>query len=123
MAVFDGVSALLSQTFSDLGLSAPVTISRPSAGAYSPATGSRSVTYATETVGAVVEALRRELVEGVAVQAGDLKLIIPAASLSGSAPTTADTVTHGVRAFAILAVSPVMAGSQVITYELHARAN
>lgn len=120
MAAFDGVSQLLSDVLSDQGLMAPMSLTRRSAGAYSPATGERAIAIAQEAFSAVVDALRRELVEGVSVQAGDLKLTVPSVELS-QAPTTSDVIAYNGQDWSILAVVPVVAGSLVITYQIHAR--
>lgn len=120
-SVFDGIADLIGETITSLGLGKTVThISVGAGSGYNTATGKAQPSSTQSEVVAVVDALTRELVQGVSVQSGDLRLIIAAGGVA-TAPSAKDLIEMDGATYAVLAVKPVMGGSSAITYELHCR--
>lgn len=121
MSVFDGIADLISSTISDLGLGKSVThVSKGDGAGYNTATGKAQPSEKQTTITAVVDALTRELLQGVAVRSGDLRLVVASAEFT-TAPKAGDEIVMDSDTYDVLAVKPVMGGSEVLTYELHCR--
>lgn len=98
----------------------PVTLRRTSS-TYNPVTGTTSETTANHAVNAVVELYEDRLIDGSLVQVGDMRVTVPAASLSVEPSTTTDTLILDGDTWQLVRVLPVWSGEQVATYQLQVR--
>lgn len=122
MSVFDGLDTVLSDVFADLGLGAAMShVSVASEGNYNTATGAYEPAKTTAvSISPAVDTLTRELVAGIGVRTGDLKLTAPALQFS-TEPKAGDEILMGAETWAVLAVAKSQGGAVVLAYELHCR--
>lgn len=122
MSVFDGLDTVLADVFSDLGLGAAMShVSVEATGNYNTATGTYDAARAeAHAISPAVSSLTRELVEGVGVRVGDLKLTSPALQFA-TEPTAGDEILMGAETWAVLAVAKSQGGAVVLAYDLHCR--
>lgn len=121
MSVFDGIADLIAETITDLGLGKSVThVSKGDGSGYNTATGKAQPSEKEAAITAVVDALTRELLQGVAVLSGDLRLVVASGEFA-TAPKAGDEIKMDSDTYAVLAIKPVMGGSEILTYEMHCR--
>jgi len=123
MSVFDGLDEVLAEVFADLELGASAQhVSVGKGAGYNTATGRYSGSRADpRDIAPAVDTLTRELVQGVAVRTGDLRLVAPAPQFAAE-PKAGDEVLMGGRTWTVLAVKRSQGGDVVMAYELHCRA-
>jgi|GEM_PF-1549567 len=96
----------------------PATLTYVTRGSYDPATGTATKTSSAVEVSALVEHYRTHELGGT-IQAGDLKVIVPAKDLTK--PETDDRFTIGSRTYQVVNVKPVYSGELVAIYQLQVR--
>jgi hypothetical protein len=119
MALSDDVLAGLAG-IEDAGLNSNVTHTAVSGASRNLATGETALTTASRTIRATVGACRRELKQGVGVEADDQKLgIDPGQFLTP--PTLADSLVVNSRTFTVVAIAETLVGGVVVRYTLQLR--
>lgn len=99
----------------------PITIRRTSS-TYNPATGSTTETTADHSGNAAPPSPYEErLIDGSLIQVGDMRVTVPARSLSIVPSTTTDTVVMDGATWQLVRVMPLFSGELVATYELQVR--
>lgn len=103
-----------------------VTVTRSVPGSYDPATGGvGSPTVTTQDCLAVEDAYRAREIDGTLIRAGDKRLMLSPAVVTGAAvtaPETTDTVTFADGSvWAIKAVEPLSPGGTALLYTLQLR--
>ena len=120
-SVFDGIADLLGETITSLGLGQSVIWTAVGTGAeYNTATGKAQPSETETTVTAIVDSMTREMVQGIAVLSGDVRLTVAATEFA-TAPTAKGKVAIGGKEHAVMAMKPNYGGTDVLTYEFHCR--
>lgn len=96
-----------------------VTFSRETGGAFDPTLGEESgATTTTWTGNGAAFNFNRSEIDGVMVQASDLRLLLEAVS---TAPAIGDQVTVDSVAYHVISVTPASPGGVVVKYDLQIR--
>lgn len=96
-----------------------VTITRKTAGAYDPNTGTGADTTSTQTGKGVVFDYDARRIDGTQVAVGDKQLIL--SSIGITAPQVGDEVTVGSTVYTITAIKPLAPAGEVVIYEANLR--
>jgi len=87
-------------------------------GAYDPATGTAAATETTKSVKGIVEEYSQSEIGGV-VQAGDVKITIPAEGLTE--PQSDDRLRDGTDEYQVVHVEPIGSVTAPVLYQIQAR--
>jgi len=98
----------------------PVTLRRTTS-TYDPATGTTSTSTTNYSVNGVLEGYEDSRIDGTVVQAGDLRVTIPAQNLAIAPSMETDALVIGSGTWTLVNVRPTYSGEQVAIYELQVR--
>lgn len=124
MGAFDGLGAEIADALAEAGVNGSITYTKVTQGAYDPTTSAGAVTTSSKTLAAIIGACKRELQQGVGVEAGDLKVTIMApvwaAAFSGD-PAIKDKAVQRSRGYAVVAANTSEIGGALVSYSLQLR--
>jgi hypothetical protein len=120
MAAFDYAAMALSADDLLVEFGAAATLTRTTAGAYDPETGtSTPETVTTQNVTAVCIDYAAEFIDGSLIQRGDKQVFLSPKDIT--APAAGDKFTWQGAEYSVIAVTPLSPAGTVVLYELQAR--
>lgn len=97
-----------------------ITLSRQTAGAYDPATGTAAVTVTTQTAYGAVFPYADKNIDGVLIQEGDKQLLLSALNSAGTAlvaPALNDTVLIDSVTYTITRIKPLSPAGTTVLFD------
>jgi len=102
-----------------------VTLTKETAGAYDPATGTATVTTSAQTAYGAVFEYGNQNIDGTLIKEGDKQLLLSAFQTDGTAltaPVVNDTVTIGGVIYTITRIKPLAPAGTTVIYDCNIRA-
>ena len=101
-----------------------ITLSRQTAGAYDPATGTAAVTTTTQTAYGAMFEYGDKNIDGVLIQEGDKQLLLSAINSAGTAlvaPALNDTVTINTVVYTVVRIKPLSPAGTTVLFDCNIR--
>jgi hypothetical protein len=101
-----------------------ITLSRQTAGAYNPATGTAAVTVTTQTAYGAMFEYGDKNIDGVLIQEGDKQLLLSALNSAGTAlvaPQLNDTVTINTVVYTVVRIKPLSPAGTTVLFDCNIR--
>ena len=101
-----------------------ITLTRQTAGAYDPATGTASVTTTTQTVYGAMFEYGDKNIDGVLIKEGDKQLLLSALNSAGTAlvaPQLNDTVTINTVVYTVVRIKPLSPAGTTVLFDCNIR--
>jgi hypothetical protein len=101
-----------------------ITLSRQTAGAYDPATGTAAVTVTTQTAYGAMFEYGDKNIDGVLIKEGDKQLLLSAINSAGTAlvaPALNDTVTINTVVYTVVRIKPLSPAGTTVLFDCNIR--
>jgi hypothetical protein len=101
-----------------------ITLSRQTAGAYDPATGTAAVTTTTQTAYGAMFEYGDKNIDGVLIKEGDKQLLLSALNSAGTtlvAPQLNDTVTINTVVYTVVRIKPLSPAGTTVLFDCNIR--
>jgi hypothetical protein len=101
-----------------------ITLTRQTAGAYDPATGTAAVTVTTQTAYGAMFEYGDKNIDGVLIQEGDKQLLLSALNSAGTAlvaPQLNDTVTINTVVYTVVRIKPLSPAGTTVLFDCNIR--
>jgi hypothetical protein len=101
-----------------------ITLTRQTAGAYDPATGTAAVTTTTQTAYGAMFEYGDKNIDGVLIQEGDKQLLLSALNSAGTAlvaPQLNDTVTINTVVYTVVRIKPLSPAGTTVLFDCNIR--
>jgi hypothetical protein len=101
-----------------------ITLTRQTAGAYDPATGTAAVTTTTQTAYGAMFEYGDKNIDGVLIQEGDKQLLLSALNSAGTAlvaPALNDTVTINTVVYTVVRIKPLSPAGTTVLFDCNIR--
>jgi hypothetical protein len=101
-----------------------ITLSRQTAGAYDPATGTAAVTTTTQTAYGAMFEYGDKNIDGTLIKEGDKQLLLSALNSAGTAlvaPALNDTVTINTVVYTVVRIKPLSPAGTTVLFDCNIR--
>jgi hypothetical protein len=101
-----------------------ITLTRQTAGAYDPATGTAAVTTTTQTAYGAMFEYGDKNIDGVLIKEGDKQLLLSALNSAGTAlvaPQLNDTVTINTVVYTVVRIKPLSPAGTTVLFDCNIR--
>jgi len=101
-----------------------ITVTRQTAGAYDPATGTAAVTTTTQTAYGAMFEYGDKNIDGVLIKEGDKQLLLSALNSAGTAlvaPQLNDTVTINTVVYTVVRIKPLSPAGTTVLFDCNIR--
>jgi hypothetical protein len=101
-----------------------ITLSRQTAGAYNPATGTAAVTTTTQTAYGAMFEYGDKNIDGTLIKEGDKQLLLSAINSAGTAlvaPALNDTVTINTVVYTVVRIKPLSPAGTTVLFDCNIR--
>lgn len=120
MGQFDSLGADIATALNSAGVTTNITHTSVAAGTRNLSTGVTTNTDTPRTIKAAVGTCKRELRQGIGVEAGDLRVTVLAPEFT-TAPTLRDKFTVRSQPYAVMAINVAEIGGALVSYTLQLR--